>query len=69
MLDKRQAFRNRVFDNAYEADKANYKRLCKEIKKSGKRKYIADLTTKAGNADRQNRIIEVYNTTKELHKW
>ena len=25
------------------------------------------LTTKAGNADRQNRIKEVYNTTRELN--
>ena len=69
MLDLRRKIRIKVLSNDSPENKEEYNRICKEIKKSAKRdkrNYIEDLADKAERAARQNRMKEVYDTTKQL---
>ena len=67
LMDQRREIRQRVISRNSPDDQTSYKRLSKDIKKSArkdKKDHFEELATKAENAANQNRMRDVYETTK-----
>ena len=69
MMNGRREIRKKMLSSENDTDKENYRKLTKAIKKSARRdkaKFVDDLASQAEAAARQNRMKEVYDTTRIL---